>query len=303
VAPYTSSPRSATRWDGHFADPRDAAKEEDLEKRLNCEIEEPVNEFLDLIKYSAFVLSPDHQRRLTRYITLLFNRSRARLGATQHQLDKMLGSMEALLANDEQLQAIASKVTIDLLAAGVPLKRNATKEEIAAALRREIEQHKADDQLRHNYATTVEYMLSFEDVNLLNGHWDIVRTEPGDPFAIGDSPVVTWERTDRNKLMFGQGFARPNVEVFLPVAPTACLYVLPKVERLRALLPPHTVEINMAEASFATQHCFTNINSAKLDQVLQAEFSKTRLGVNAFTLNHRDFSNTMFEMLMNQRGM
>ena len=58
----------------------------------------------------------------------------------------------------------------------------------------------------------------------------------------------------------------------------------------------------MAEASFATQHCFTNVNSAELDRVLQAQFSKTRLGVNAFTLNHWDFSNTMFEILMNQRG-
>jgi len=269
---------------------------------LTREIEEPVNEFLELIKYSTFVLLPDHKRRLARYITLLFHRSRARLGATQHQLDKMLGSMEALLANDEQLQAIADKTTIDLLAAGVPLERNATKEEIARILRRTIEQHKADDQLRHNYAKTVERMLSFEDVNLLNGDWNIVRTEPENPFAVGDAPVVTWERTDRNTLMFGQGFARPNVEVFLPVAPAACLYVLPKVERTRAVAPPHAEEINMAEASFATQHCFTNVNSAELDRVLQAQFSKTRLGVNAFTLNHWDFSNTMFEILMNQRG-
>ena len=301
VPPYMSSPRSATRWAGHFADPRNAAKEEELEKRLHREIEEPVNEFLDLINYRAFVLSVGHKRRLTRYITLLFNRSRARLGATQPQLDKMLESMNALLANDEQLQAIADMTTIDLLAAGVPLERNATKEGVAEVLKRTIEQHKGDDQLRHHYAQTVEQMLSFEDVNLVTGQWEIVRTEPRDPFAVGDAPVVTWERTDRNTLMFGQGFARPNVEVFLPVAPTACLYVLPRVERMRAAVPPHVAEINMAEASFATQHCFTNINSAKLDQVLQSQFSKTRLGVNAFTLNHKDVSNTMFEFLMNQR--
>ena len=302
VPPYMSSPKSATRWDGHFADPRDAAKEEQLEKRLNHEIEEPVNEFLEQIRYRAFVLSEDHKRKLTRYITVLFNRSRARLGATQHLLDKMLESMEALLSNDDQLQAIADKVTVDLLTAGVRLERNATKEEIPGVLRRTIEQHKADDQLRHNYAETIERMLSFEDLNLLNGNWDVLRTEADDPFAIGDAPVVTWERTNRNTLVFGQGTARPNVEVFLPVAPTACLYLLPATERTRVVMRPQTVEINMAEASFATRHCFTNINSAKVDQLLQAQFSRTRLGVNAFTLNHRDFSNTMFEILMNQRA-
>jgi len=156
-----SSPKSATRWDGHFADPRDAAKEEQLEKRLNREIEKPVNEFLEQIRHRAFVLSEDHKRKLTRYVTVLFNRSRARLGATQHLLDKMLESMEALLSNDDQLQAIADKATVDLLTAGVRLERNATKEEIAEVLRRTIEQHKADDQLRHNYAETIERMLSF----------------------------------------------------------------------------------------------------------------------------------------------
>ena len=196
LPPYMSSPKSATRWNGQFADPRVAAKEEELEKRLQREIEQPVNEFLELMKYSAFVLSLAHTRKLTRYITLLFHRSRARLGATQHLLDKMLGSMRTLLANDEQLQAIADKVTVDLLVSGVRLERNATKGEIAAVLMRTIEQHEAADQLQHNYAKTVERMLSFEDEDLQNANWDILRTEPENPFVIGDAPVVTWENYD-----------------------------------------------------------------------------------------------------------
>jgi DNA repair ATPase RecN len=152
VPPYMASPRSATRWEGHFSDPRDAAKEQDLERRLKREVEEPVNQFLDSLKYSAFVLSIDHRWKLTRYITLLFHRSVARLGATRHQMDKMLESMEALLANEEQLQAYANKITIDLLASGVQLERPATKEDVAEPLKSTIEQHKAADQLRHQYA-------------------------------------------------------------------------------------------------------------------------------------------------------
>jgi hypothetical protein len=139
-----------------------------------------------------------------------------------------------------------------------------------------------------------------EDQNLLLGSWCVLRTEPNDPFVIGDAPVVTWERTDRNRLMFGQGFGRPNVEILLPLCPTACLHVLPAVERTRPVMNPVTLEVNMAEASFATQHCFTSICNSKLDETLQVHFGKTRLGVNAFTLRHRDLTDTMYDILMNQ---
>lgn len=144
-------------------------------------------------------------------------------------------------------------------------------------------------------------MFSFEDGALLHGEWNILRTD-SDAFVIGDAPVVTWERTELNTLLFGQGFARPNVEVFLPVAPNACLYVLPAVKRTRMARCPHPTEINMAEASFATRRCFANINNAELDQLLQPHFGNTRLGETGFTLNHRDFRNTMFEILMSQRS-
>jgi hypothetical protein len=299
--PYgNASPRTATRFEGHFSDPRDPDKELELENRLTREIEDPVNAFIEIVAYRTFVLTSDHIRKLTRYITLLFNRSRARLGATQHQLDIMIGSMNALLSNDEQLEIIAAKLTVEGAERGYALTRPLTKEDVAKVLRRNIEGQNTESQLQHNYARSVEVMLSGVDQNLLYGHWDILRTEPDEPFAIGDAPVVTWERTERNMLMFGQGFARPNVEVLLPVSPTSCLRVLPAVQRTRPVMPPATVEVNMAEASFATQYCFTNINSPKLDETLQRYFGQTILGLNAFTLRHRDFTNTMFNILMNR---
>jgi hypothetical protein len=210
----------------------------------------------------------------------------------------MLASMNALLSNDEQLEAIAAKTTLENIERGYE-PRVFTREELAEELRRTIQSHKADDQLQHNYTETIESMLSAEDQNLLRGDWSILRTEPNDPFVIGDAPVVTWERIEKNTLMFGQGFGRPNVEALLPLSPTACLHVQPAVERTRPVMTPATVEVNIAEASFATQYCFTNIFSPKLDEMLQAHFGQTRLGVNAFTLRHRDFTNTMYDILMN----
>jgi hypothetical protein len=53
---------------------------------------------------------------------------------------------------------------------------------------------------------------------MLTGAWSIIHTDSHKPSVIGDAPAVMWERTDNNILMFGQGFARPNVEAFLPVS-------------------------------------------------------------------------------------
>jgi len=294
-----ASPRSATRFEGHFADPGNRNKEVELENRLNRQIEEPVNAFIDTIRYATFVLTSSHIRKLARYITLLFTRSRARREATKYQRNLMLGSMNSLLSNPAQLEAVAAKFMKVALAHG---QQPLTKDEVTDGIRKLIEAHNADDQLQRNYVESVEVMLVREDDDLLFGHWGVLRTGPEDPFVIGDAPVVTWERAARNRLMFGQGFGRPNVEVLVPVCPTECIHVLPQVERTRSVLSPATLEVNMAQASFATRNCFTNVRSLTLDASLQEHFGRTRLGENAFTLGHIDYTNKLFDILMNQPG-
>jgi hypothetical protein len=300
-APFKKAPpKGATVISNHFSDPRDANKELLLETRLAREVEEPVNAFLKMLGFSTFVLSLAHVRQLTSYISLLFTRTQARKLATRQFVDIKLESMRKLLANDEQLSKIAAKWTLDIIEDGHQLSRQVTKEEVAEKTREVIEEHLSADQLQHDYAGAVERMLTNPDESMAAGAWGIVRTEPLDPFVIGDAPVVTWERTEQNLLIYGQGFSRPNVEVLLPVSPTTCLHILPAVERTRKPMVPTTQEVNRAQASFATQHCFTNLCSDRLDSTLQPCFGRVRLGINAFSLRHRDFSDTMFNLLMNR---
>ena len=81
-APYgRSAPKTATRWDGHFADPSDAAREAMIEARLEREFEGPVNAFLDLLRYETFAFTATHRRLLAGYVRMLFHRSRARQAA------------------------------------------------------------------------------------------------------------------------------------------------------------------------------------------------------------------------------
>lgn len=89
-APFRGiSTRRATRIDHYFADPADESREAALETRLNEEFEDPVHKFLDKLSYQTFVMSRQDIRKLTRYITLLLNRSqnrRARRGSRSRSL-------------------------------------------------------------------------------------------------------------------------------------------------------------------------------------------------------------------------
>lgn len=84
LAPWwKASPKTATRWEGHFADPSNKEKEVELERKLKQEYEDPVNEFIEIIEYPTFAFTATHIRLLTGYITMLFNRSRARRFASE----------------------------------------------------------------------------------------------------------------------------------------------------------------------------------------------------------------------------
>lgn len=295
-----ASPRTATRISNHFADPANVEREALLEDRLNREFENPVHQWLDQLRYRTFVLSRHHIRQLTPYISLLWNRSEARKTATREQVDIAIESSRALLANDDQISQIAGKWTIDLIGQGQPMQRVVDTSEVRSAIQRMIDDLMAQNHLQTTYVDAMERAMAYFDEGIDNGRWNVMHTFPKIPFVIGDAPVITWERNEHNALIYGQGFGRPNVEVILPVASTTCLHILPAVERNRRVVVPTVGEVNVAQASFATKYCYTNLESGELDGILQPHFGRTRLGINAFSVRHRNYGDTMFNLLMNR---
>jgi len=297
-APYgRAAPKTATRWDGHFAEPANAAKEAQLEELLERKFEHPVNQFIGVIGYRTFVLQRSHVKALTGYLTMLFTRSRARRAASQGHADVTIDALRSLLSDEQRLSELSAKHTMDLIDRGLAV-RMVTREEVVAAIENTIAAHSDTDEAQRRYIQTVETMMEFSDVNMLNGDWNTIHAEPDKPFVIGDAPVVTWERTEDNVLNFGQGFGRPNVEVLLPVSPTTCLHVLPRVARTTPVRMPSTTEVNMAQAAFATEHCFTSVLSREIDGILQPRFGTMRLGIDGFSVTHIDYRKVMFDILM-----
>jgi hypothetical protein len=296
--PYgRAAPKTATRWNGHFADPANATKEAQLEEQLERKFEHPVNQFIEMIGYRTFVWQPMHVRALTGYLTMLFTRSRARRAVSQGHADVTVEALRSLLSDEQGLSALVAKHTMDVIDLGLAV-RMVTREEVVAAIENTIAAHSDADEAQRRYIQTVERMMEFADVNMLNGDWGIIHAEPDKPFVIGDAPVVTWERTENNVLYFGQGFGRPNVEAFLPVSPTVCLHVLPRVTRTRSVRTPTAAEVNMAQAAFATEHCFTNVLSQEIDRILRPHFGTMRLGIDGFSVRHIDYKKLMFDILM-----
>jgi len=121
------------------------------------------------------------------------------------------------------------------------------------------------------------------------------------PFILSDAPVVTWTRKREGSLSYGAGIRTENVEVLVPVSPSTCLHILPKVRRSLAPIVPSTHEINAAQAAFATSACFSNKGSAEIDFLVQQNISTVLIGGNAFTVWHMPYDNLVFDILMEWR--
>lgn len=295
-----ASPSSATRVEHHFEDPSDPVREEKLEERLNREIENPVHRFLPLLRYSdTFPLQRHYVRHLTRYITLLFNRSQNRKDGTREQVQILIDSMQALFANDAKLSQVAAHWTIRMIQRGfAPEEAIVSVELVRERISEAIEEMKTEQHIKTTYVDSMERALAYFDQRLANGAWKIIPTTISNPFIIGDAPVVTWVRRSNGILDYGLGFERPDVEVLLPVCPTACLHILPEVQRTRGAYIPTAREVNEAQASFSTEYCYANTDDPALDQIVQPHLGTRKIGINAFSVRHRNYEDTIFELLM-----
>ena len=151
---------------------------------------------------------------------------------------------------------------------------------------------------QQSYVRTIEGAMSGMDEKLFEGEWNYIRTVPTDPFIMSDAPVVTWERFANGQFAYGMGFHRANVEVLLPISPLVCLHIQPRVERTRPCVRPSVREVNLAQAAFATRHCFSNVGSIEIDQVIQEKLGIAELGVKGFTVWHRNYRDTIYDILM-----
>ena len=186
-------------------------------------------------------------------------------------------ALRSVLESEEKVMALAARHTLDMLGDGTDLHRAVSPEEVINGLISTINTHSTDEQTQREYAATVENMMAFRDEKMLNGEWDIIYTEPDDPFVIGDAPVVTWDRISDTQLLYGIGFSRPNVEILLPLSPTACLHLKPLVHRARRVKAPTTREVNEAQAAYSTRHCFSNLRSDALNSILLPRFGEVSI--------------------------
>lgn len=297
-APYGHATlRKATMMDGHFSNPSDEAKEAELESRLNQEFEQPVNEFIEQIGFVTFPWSPVYIRKLASYVTLLFHRSKARRLGTQQQLDVSVSACKSILQDEGKLREIAASLTLSALLEGQKLGRDILDSDVRSVLEKMIEKELAKGYLQQSYAESIERAMSMVDQTLLNGAWGTLRTVAENPFIIGDAPVVTLIRYADGSRSLGEGFRKPDVEVLLPISPLACLHILPTVERTRQVVRPTVLEVNTAQASFASDFCFSHKRDDVLDGVLQPIFSTLKIGVNGYSIRYKGYEQTLFDIM------
>jgi hypothetical protein len=299
--PYPrASPKSATRLEGYFAVPRDAALESRVEDRLAREIEGPVNGFLAEFSNPNFTLTDTQRQQMTRYISLLFFRCMSRRSAGSHIQEIKALALQKFLSNDCQLATVAVHWGLNAYFKGLRLPL-ITSEDVADAAQRMLANIRSASSQQESFVDGIVGAIAVLDEPMFHGEWRVVRTSADDPFILSDAPVVTWERLETGMLSYGLGFHRQDVEVLFPVSPLSCLHILPDVKRTRQPLAPKVQEINSGEASFAYQACFANQNKQEVDDIVQNCAGRVQFGRNAFTLWHRNYDNIVYDLLMQQR--
>lgn len=296
------SPESATRIDGFYSDPTDSSVEAAVETRLAREIEQPVNDFMADIGDPAFVLTDARKLALTRYIFMLFQRSRARRSAIGPMMAVRSHAFEAFLKNDVQLATVAAHLNMQAMSEGRRFSDGlVTAETVAESARRINSLHNSSDAQQQIYVDGVVRQMSHVDPLLYGGEWRWVRTAPDDPFMLGDSPVITFARSSDGTLNYGMGFHQPNVEVAVPMSPTVCLHVLPALKARTPVQTPTTREINWGEAGYALEHCYCNDNFAHLDAIVQENGGEFKMGEKTYRLPPENYDNHVFDILMGTR--
>lgn len=295
---WKASPDKATAVEGHFADPADASIEREIEQRLACEIEDPVNQFIDDMSDPLFVPTDEQRRRLTRYVTLLLVRSEARRAASSHDVGIRRASINMFLATEQQILTVAAHWNIQIVLSGGTPDPLMTRKDVIDVAKHHLKNKSSAVSAQQSYVRTMtEALTGFNDA-MCHGSWSLIATKADNPFILGDNPVVTWARLFFGKLNYGEGYSRPDVEILLPISPLTCWHILPKVPRSRRILNPTVNEINVAEAKFARRACFANVQHPGIDKIVQEHISTIRLGQNAGTAWHQLERHPFYDFMM-----
>jgi hypothetical protein len=186
-----ASPTSATRISRHFADPANKEREARFEARLNDEFEDPVHKFLKSLQMWTFVMSRLQVRQMTRYITLLFNRSQNRRGATAEPVSLAIQTTQSFLADEEKVAKVAARWTMEMIRLGYELDRPVGNADVRKSAEDMIATMQTPEHQQTTYVDRMERAMAFLDDALDNGQWNVIQTTFDHPFVIGDAPVVT----------------------------------------------------------------------------------------------------------------
>jgi hypothetical protein len=299
---WDAAPKSAARCAGYFESSQDAEAEAQIEIRLAQEIENPVHKFLPKFADRTFRLDSHQRVSLAKYIPVLFNRSRARRAAMKTTQRISNENLQRLLSNPQQLATIAAKWNIDAFYKGLRFHRLINAQDVEDRALKVFQQNSSVQDQQNRFVDWMLHCLTFTDQNLSAGTWTILRTNAEEPFLLADSPVVSFSRMKHNELSYGEGFDKPNVEVLLPVAPSACLHIVPAKSNGSHGVLPTVSEVNYLQSLFVNESGFTNQSSATIEALVNAHGGKARIGENCYMINPTRYETYLYDTLMSHNA-
>ncbi len=201
-SPYPkAAPKSATTFEHYFEHPHKPTLEEETERAIAQKIEDPVHRFLCELRDPDFRMNPQQREAMTRYISLLFSRSRARREGSKHVQELIGIALQLFLANESQILTVAAQWSLEQTFKGNPMWVGTRYVERIA--KRLLEPSRTSSSEQANFVVAIQASLNRLDGAMLQGQWNLLKTEPDNPFILSDSPVITWERLADGQLSYG----------------------------------------------------------------------------------------------------
>lgn len=126
--------------------------------------------------------------------------------------------------------------------------------------------------------------------NILEKRWQTLEACGGCSFVSCDSPVITMKIIGGGQVDLGHRFSRPDVAVLLPVSPDKLFIASPQTVGWDTVQDDNNVNLfNRAIARFADRAVYANVNSLRIQTIVDEEIGKIKFGQNAFHMSSSMF--------------
>jgi hypothetical protein len=142
----------------------------------------------------------------------------------------------------------------------------------------------------YGHVLTIQKSTATLAKSILEKRWQTVEASEACSFLSSDSPVITMKIVGGGQVFLGHGFSQPDVAVLLSISPNKLFIASPQTVGWDTVQDENNVTLfNRAIVRFADRAVYTNVNSSRIQKIVDEEIGQIKFGQNAFNMTSSMF--------------